>query len=105
MFGAAASVTGGYVLALLCALYAFGARPAFLDVAAAYLAGAAIGAASPTPGGLGAIEAALVAALLHFGVPGGPAVAAVLAFRLVTYWLPILPGLPAARALRRDGVL
>ena len=43
VFGAAASVTGGYVLALLCALYAFGARPAFLDVTAAYLAGAAIG--------------------------------------------------------------
>lgn len=71
VFAGAAGVTGGYVLALLCALRAFGAGPPLLDVAAAYLAGAAIGAASPTPGGLGAIEAALVAALIHFGVPSG----------------------------------
>jgi undecaprenyl-diphosphatase len=105
VLGGAVGVTGSYVLALLCSLRAFGATPPLLDVGAAYLVGTAIGAASPTPGGLGAIEAALVAVLLHFGVPGGPAVTGVLAFRLVTYWLPILTGVPAARALRRDGVL
>jgi hypothetical protein len=77
--------------------------PSLIDLAAAYLAGAAIGAASPTPGGVGAIEAALVGALIGFNFPSGSAVAGVLAFRLVTYWLPILPGTTAFRALRRIG--
>ena len=43
-------------------------------------------------GGLGAVEAALVAALSGYGMASGPAVSAVLTFRLVTYWLPMLPG-------------
>ena len=51
-----------------------------------------IGNAAPTPGGLGAVEAALVAALTGFGMKSGPAVSAVLTFRLATYWLPTLPG-------------
>jgi uncharacterized membrane protein YbhN (UPF0104 family) len=88
---AAVGVTGGYILALAAALRAFGAHPSLLTVAAAYLMGAAIGSASPTPGGLGAVEAALVAGLTRLAVPAGPAIAGVLGFRLVTYWLPILP--------------
>ena len=47
----------------------------------------------PTPGGLGAIEAALVAGLTGVGMDPAIAVAAVLSYRLATYWLPILPGL------------
>jgi glycosyltransferase 2 family protein len=42
--------------------------------------------------GLGALEAALIAGLTGFGLAGGPAVAAVLSFRLMTFGLPILPG-------------
>jgi undecaprenyl-diphosphatase len=95
----------GYVLALSFALRAFGAHPPLLYVAAAYLAGAAIGAASPTPGGLGAVEAALVAALTRLDVPGGAAIAGVLSFRLVTYWLPIVAGVAAFHTLRRNGAL
>lgn len=93
------------MLALSFSLRAFGAAPSLLDVAAAYLAGAAIGAISPTPSGLGAIEAALVGALIRLNVPSGVAVASVLAFRLVTYWLPILPGAAAFHALRRRRAL
>ena len=51
-----------------------------------------IAAAAPTPGGLGALEAALVAGFTGVGMESGVAVAAVLSYRLVTYWLPILPG-------------
>ena len=51
-----------------------------------------VGNAAPTPGGLGAVEAALVAALTGFGLDSGAAVSAVLTFRLATYWLPTLPG-------------
>jgi undecaprenyl-diphosphatase len=98
-------VTAGYVLALWCSLRAFGARPPAIDVAAAYLAGASVGAASPTPGGLGAVEAALVGALVRFSVLGGTAVVGVLVFRFVTYWLPAAPGAVALRMLRAQGLL
>ena len=44
------------------------------------------------PGGLGAVEAALSAGLTAAGIPGGLAVSSVLLFRLVTFWLPTIPG-------------
>ena len=64
---------------------------------------AVIAAASPTPGGLRAIEAALVAGLTGIGLPPGPAVSAVLTYRLATYWLPVVPGWAALRILQRRG--
>ncbi|MGZ4482342.1 MAG: lysylphosphatidylglycerol synthase transmembrane domain-containing protein, partial [Gaiellales bacterium] len=98
-------VTAGYVAALWCALRAYGTHPSLLHVTAAYLLSAAIGSISPTSGGLGAIEASLVAALTGLGVPAGPAIAGVLSFRLVTYWLPAVPGFVALHTLRRRGAL
>ena len=60
---------------------------------------------APSPGGLGAIEAALIAGLTGVGMQAGPAVSAVLLYRLATYWLPVAPGWLAWRALlRRDYV-
>jgi len=64
---------------------------AFSAVGAVYLAGSAIGQAAPTPGGLGAVEAALIAGLISVGLDKEVAVPAVLLFRLCTFWLPILP--------------
>jgi len=93
-------------LAILPALrhaVATDSRGRLLHVSAAYLTAAAIGAVSPTPGGLGAVEAALVAGLIGLGVPPGPAIAGVLSFRLITYWLPVIPGVVAFRVLRRRG--
>jgi Lysylphosphatidylglycerol synthase TM region len=57
----------------------------------------------PTPGGLGAIEAALVAGLTGVGMQPGPAVSAVLLYRLATYWLPVLPGWLCWRSLQYRG--
>jgi uncharacterized membrane protein YbhN (UPF0104 family) len=51
------------------------------------------------------VEAALVLGLTAVGVAHGPAIAGVLAFRLVTYWLPILPGWLAFRSLQTRGVV
>jgi glycosyltransferase 2 family protein len=51
------------------------------------------------------MEAALVAGLTAVGAPTGPAVAGVLVFRLLTFWLPILPGWLACRALRAVGTI
>lgn len=93
------------IVALMVCVRAFGAHISFLKVMAVYLGGTAVSAASPTPDGLGAIEAALVAGLTAVGVPAGPGVAAVLTFRFLTFWLPILPGVAALRYLRKQQVI
>lgn len=105
LFGGSLGVTGTYALALAASLQAFGAHAALSEVIAVYLGGSAIGSVSPTPGGLGAVEAALVAGLTALGVAAGSAVAGVLAFRLLSFWLPIVPGIVVFRRLRRRGVI
>jgi glycosyltransferase 2 family protein len=98
-------LTATYLVAFEAALRAFGARPGLLAVAAAYLFGSAVGAVSPTPGGLGVTEAALVASLTTIGTPAATAVAGVLAFRLLTFWLPMAPGAVALHQLTDRGIV
>jgi undecaprenyl-diphosphatase len=100
-----AGVTMSYVLALTASLVAFHVHVPFTSILVVYLAGTALASASPTPSGLGAVEAALVAGLIRIGVGVGPAVAGVLTFRLLTFWVPMLPGAVAVRFLRRRGAL
>jgi uncharacterized protein (TIRG00374 family) len=95
----------GYILALYASLEAFGSQAALPTVAVVYLAGAALGSVAPTPGGLGAVEAALVAGLTAVGIPSAISVPGVLLFRLVTFWLPVLPGYLAFGAMTRRGWL
>ncbi|HKY67875.1 MAG TPA: lysylphosphatidylglycerol synthase transmembrane domain-containing protein [Acidimicrobiales bacterium] len=92
LIGGSTGVTSSFIVTLAAAVAAFGGGVSFPEVGAAYLVAAALGSAAPTPGGLGAVEAALVTALTGYGMSTGPAVSAVLTFRLVTYWLPMLPG-------------
>jgi glycosyltransferase 2 family protein len=92
LLGGSVGVTLTYILALAATVAAFGSSLSFPQVGAAYLVAAALGSVAPTPGGLGAFEAALVAALTGYDMPNGRAVAAVLTFRLLTFWLPVLPG-------------
>jgi uncharacterized protein (TIRG00374 family) len=102
LFGGSAAVTMSYVLAVYFSTVAFGGDLNLAQVGAAYLAGSAIAAAAPTPGGLGALEAAVIAGLVGAGMPSTEAVPAVFLFRLATYWLPILPGWIAFNHLRRE---
>jgi len=105
LFGGSAVITLAYIGALAVSIQAFGGGPGIIVIGAVYLGAAAIAAAAPSPGGLGAIEAALIAGLTGVGMQAGPAVSAVLLYRLATYWLPVLPGWLAWRALlRRDYV-
>ena len=105
LFGGSLGVTLAYAGALAASLFAFGAHPSTVDVLVVFLIASAVAAASPTPGGLGALEAALIAGFTHIGVPAAPAVAGVLCYRLVTYWAPVVPGFFSFRWLRRAGVL
>jgi uncharacterized protein (TIRG00374 family) len=101
LFGGSALITLAYIGALAASVQAFGGGPGVILIGAVYLGAAALAAAAPTPGGLGAIEAALVAGLTGVGMPAGPAVSAVLLYRLATYWLPVAPGWLAWRVLQR----
>ena len=101
LFGGSALITLAYIGALAASVQAFGGGPGVILVGAVYLGAAAIAAAAPSPGGLGAIEAALVAGLTGVGMQAGPAVSAVLLYRLATYWLPVAPGWLSWRALLR----
>ncbi|UGT67800.1 lysylphosphatidylglycerol synthase domain-containing protein [Nocardia gipuzkoensis] len=95
----------GYIAALGFAVCAFGGSPSAALVAAVFLGGQALGAASPTPSGLGVVEASLVAGLMVGGVASAPAVAGVLAYRIATFWLPAAAGFFAFRFLQRHHIL
>lgn len=75
--------------ALLLALYASGARVSPLLVLLAYAVAQILMIIPITPGGLGFVELGLVGFLGLAGVETGPAVLATLAYRLVSYWLPL----------------
>jgi undecaprenyl-diphosphatase len=92
LVGGSSLLTLAYIAALVFSVEAFGGTLTVPQIGAAYLGAAAIGNVAPTPGGLGAVEAAMVAALTGFGLDDGVAVSSVLTFRLATFWLPILPG-------------
>lgn len=96
-------LNGGYVLALDASLRAFSASIAVPTLVVVYLAASAIGSAAPTPGGLGAVEAALVGGLTATGVPVATALTAVLVFRTATFWLPAPLGWAAFVTLQRRG--
>jgi uncharacterized membrane protein YbhN (UPF0104 family) len=101
LFGGSVAVTLAYVVALACASNAFDGGVSFAQVGAVYLGASILAAAAPTPGGLGAMEAALIAGFTAIGMDGGTAVAVVLSYRLATYWLPILPGWISFQLLER----
>ena len=101
LFGSAILVNTAYIASLQAATAAFGPAPDLGHTALVYLVAAVVGTVTPTPGGLGGYEAALVAGLTRIGPTAGQAVAAALTFRLLTFWLPIVPGLIALRSLRK----
>jgi len=65
-----------------------------------FLASTLAGAASMLPGGLGAMEASLIALLVHEGMPLALATSATIAIRLVTLWFGIFAGICALSLLR-----
>jgi len=94
-------LTLAFVICLHACVLAFGDEISFAAVAVVFMAGNAIGSAAPTPGGLGAVETSLVAGLTLFAVDPVAATPAVLLFRLLTFWLPVLPGWASFTWLQR----
>ncbi|HEX5568102.1 MAG TPA: lysylphosphatidylglycerol synthase transmembrane domain-containing protein [Streptomyces sp.] len=98
-------LTVSFVMCLDASVRAFGGTLSYASIAVVFLAGNALGSAAPTPGGLGAVEAALIAGLIAFGLEKEIATPAVLLFRLMTFWLPVLPGWLSFTHLTRKGAL
>jgi uncharacterized protein (TIRG00374 family) len=80
------------IVALWLCVHGLGGQLPFVQVGAVYLGGHLVASAAPVPGGLGALEAALVAGLSALGMPVGAAASAVLIYRLLTYWLTVPVG-------------
>ena len=99
-------MTMGYVLAFQATLLAFDQHLSIVQIAIIYLAGNSFGAVVPVPGGVGTIEATLIALLSSIGAlnPGIAASVTVL-FRVLTYWLRIPIGWASMRFLQRQGEL
>jgi len=93
------------VVVLVLCLQAFGTSPDLAQVLFVYLVSVMAGAFSPTPNGVGVFEGTMTLLLFAIGVPAAVAVCAALAFRAITFWLPMLPGLRATRRMRAIGAL
>ena len=85
---------------LLACIRATGEKPNPSLVLLAYAVAGLLALVPITPGGLGIVEAGLSALLILAGVPGGDAVVATLAYRIISYWLPIFVGPFAYLAFR-----
>lgn len=94
-----------YIISFYASLKAFNAEVSIFTIAFVYLAGATIGQAAPTPGGIGAVEATLIAGLTATGVPSALALSGVLLYRIVTFYLPVLPGWFAFADLQRKNLI
>jgi len=79
---------------------AFGESPALVVVLLGYLIGQ-LGGLLPLPGGIGGIDGGLVGTLIVYGAPADLTVAAVLAYRVILFWLPLAAGAVAFTSLRR----
>jgi undecaprenyl-diphosphatase len=99
------ALTLAYGFCLYFALLGVGVRMDFLHVLLVFVIGTVVGNAAPTPGSIGGIEAALVSGLAVFGAPTEPAIAGVLIYRILSFWLPILPGYVAFRVLRKENYI
>ncbi len=88
------------VAVLYACFRAFGEAPPIAVLVQAYFVGM-LANLLPLPGGIGGVDGGMIGALVAFGVGGGPALIAVLMYRLLAFWLPSIPGVIAYFQLRR----
>ena len=89
------------ILALGASLHAVGEHASIATLIAVNTLAAILGGAVPVPGGLGVVEAGLIAGLTSAGIPQDQAVAAVLIQRLFTSYLPPVWGFLTLTWMRR----
>jgi uncharacterized membrane protein YbhN (UPF0104 family) len=100
--GGAVGYWVGMVGILWASFHAYGGGVPFGVVVMGFFVGMVANLAPSPAGGVGTLDAGLIGAFLLYGIPIGTVLPAVLTFRLVGFWLPIIPGLIAYFALRRQ---
>lgn len=88
-FACSLAISIAYVACLFCALHAVQISLGVTTVIVVYATAMIAKSAIPAPGGLGPVEIAMSAALIGAGAQAGPAFAAVILYRLATFWLPV----------------
>jgi uncharacterized membrane protein YbhN (UPF0104 family) len=94
-----------HAVTLFAVLRAIGDAVPVVPVVAVYLVMSAVAALVPSPGGLGALDVLRVGGLVAVGTPVVTAVAAVLGYRLLTVWVPLLPAAAVFAGLERRRVI
>jgi uncharacterized membrane protein YbhN (UPF0104 family) len=79
------------IATLWAAFRAFGAHPEIPVIVLSYFIGQ-MASVLPIPGGIGSIEGGMLGIFIAFGVSGSTAALAVIAFSMLSIWLPVLPG-------------
>ena len=102
MLGCAATTLGN-AFALWASIEAFGGNTSFITVTVVTMVGGTLASAAPTPGGVGAVEAALIGGLAAFGMAAAVAVPSVLLYRVLTTWLPVFAGWWVMRWMGENG--
>src|ERR1700759_391924 len=97
--------TLGAALALWVSVNAFGGNATFVSVTVVTMVGGTLASAAPTPGGVGAVEAALIGGLAAFGLPAAVSVPSVLLYRVLTCWVPVFVGGPVMQWLTRNDMV
>ncbi|ORV81856.1 hypothetical protein AWC11_25295 [Mycobacterium interjectum] len=100
-----AGTTLGAALALWTSVEAFGGGATFVTCTVVTMVGGTLASAAPTPGGVGAVEAALIGGLAAFGIPAATGVPSVLLYRVLTCWLPVFVGWPVMRWLTANEMI
>ncbi len=85
---------------LYAAFRAFGQAPPTAVLVQAFFVGM-LANLLPLPGGIGGVDGGMIGAFVAFGVSGSLALIAVLVYRLLSFWLPSIPGAIAYFQLRR----
>jgi uncharacterized membrane protein YbhN (UPF0104 family) len=98
---ASALITIGYTLVLYFIALAFNVHLSVTQTLLVLTLGVLAATITPTPGGIGGAEAALIAALISIGVTSHQALTVALTYRFLVYWLPILPGFICFQAALR----
>ncbi|MEW1643661.1 lysylphosphatidylglycerol synthase domain-containing protein [Streptomyces sp. NPDC091219] len=93
LWGGSLAFAALHSLVLICVTQAVELPLSPARVALLYLAASSAAALLPTPGGIGSLDAALVFALTESGTTASAAASVVIGYRLLTVWLPLVPGL------------
>jgi uncharacterized protein (TIRG00374 family) len=101
----AMTITTFYALSLYASALALGVEISVLQAFFVFTIGATAASVTPTPGGIGGAEAGLVAGFVSVGIPADIGLSVSLLFRLITFWIPIIPGFIAFNIATKKNIL